>query len=217
MPLHLFTFNMFSENTYVLSNRSKECIIIDPGMSNREEDAVMFDFISQHEYTPKMILNTHCHIDHILGIDSLVRRFNIPFLAHEKELPTLERGPIAAQLWNVPFRDCPVPDQFIKEGDLISFGEFDLEIMEVPGHAPGHIAIIERNHQIIFGGDVLFKGSVGRVDLPGCNKQDLIDSIQKKLYQLPDEFRVYPGHGESTTIGEEKTNNYFVSASRVNL
>lgn len=217
MPLHLFTFNMFSENTYVLCNQDKECIIIDPGMSSREEDAIMIDFIEKNEYVPKMILNTHCHIDHILGVDTLTRKYSIPFLAHEKELSTLERGPIAAQLWNVPYRDCPTPDQFLEHGENIKFGEFNLEILFVPGHAPGHIAIVEREHGVVFGGDVLFKGSVGRVDLPGCNKEDLVKSIQDVLYALPDHFRVYPGHGDSTTIGEEKESNYFVSASRVSL
>lgn len=217
MPLHLFTFNPFRENTYVLSNERKECMVVDPGMSDRREEEEMLDFIRKSGLTPVMILNTHGHIDHILGVDTLKKAFGIPFVIHENELPVLERAPVAAQLWNVSYSGCPAPDRFVKEGETIDFGEFRLEVLEVPGHSPGHIALVDHGHSFVLGGDVLFRESVGRVDLPGANHEDLIRSIQEKLYRLPDHYQVYPGHGEMTTIGHEKRHNPFVRPDQATL
>lgn len=210
MSLHLFTFNGFQENTYVLVNSSKEAIIIDPGMSDRLEEKVFTEFIEKNEIIPKMILNTHCHIDHILGVDFVKRTYSIPFLAHRNELPIIDRGEVSASMFGVNFNGCPHPDRFVEDGENISFGDYSLDVIFVPGHCPGHLAFIDHAHRQLIGGDVLFKGSVGRVDLPGCNSADLVQSIQQKLYILPDDYVVHSGHGPATTIGEEKKTNYFV-------
>lgn len=212
MSLHLFTFNAFQENTYVLVNEHSEAIVFDPGMSDSFEEKVFSDFIERNGLTLKMIANTHCHIDHILGVDFVKRKYNIPFLAHQKDLEVIERAERSAAMWNISFNGCPTPDKFLEEGDIISFGQYNLEVIFVPGHCPGHIAFVDHTHKQVIIGDVLFKGSVGRVDLPGCNPEDLVSSLQQKIYVLPEDYVVHPGHGPSTTIGEEKHSNYFVGA-----
>ncbi len=210
MNIAQFTFNIFSENTYLLFDETNQCVIVDPGMTDENEDEILFDFIKEKNLIPVLVLNTHCHIDHILGNASSCKTYRIPLVAHKLELETLKRGPVASLMWNVPYRESPQPDRFIDEGDQIQFGNTTLDILFLPGHAPGHIAFIHPADKVIIGGDVLFRGSVGRVDLPGCNPSDLVHSIQEKLYRLPDDFVVYPGHGPETTIGEEKKNNIFV-------
>ena len=210
MHIAQFTFNIFSENTYVLFDETQQCVIIDPGMTNDDEDRILFDFLSEKDLTPMMVLNTHCHIDHILGNASSCKKYGIELYAHRLDLETLQRGPIASAMWGVPYRESPQPHHFIDEGEQIQFGNTSLDILFLPGHAPGHVAFIHHQDKVVIGGDVLFKGSVGRVDLPGCNASDLVQSIQKKLYQLSDDYTVYPGHGPETTIGEEKINNVFV-------
>lgn len=212
MSLHLFTFNAFQENTYVLVNDKSEAIVFDPGMSDSFEEKVFSDFIERNGLTLKMILNTHCHIDHILGVDFVKRKYGVPFYAHQNDLEVIERAERSAAMWNISFNGCPTPDHFLNEGDIIEFGQYKLEIVFVPGHCPGHIAFIDHAHKQVIIGDVLFKGSVGRVDLPGCNAEDLVNSLQEKIYKLPEEYVVHPGHGPATTIGEEKQSNYFVGA-----
>lgn len=217
MKIHVFTFNSFQENTYILFDESKKAIIIDPGMMDEDEENLFIDFIEKNNLTPSCIINTHCHIDHILGVKFLVEKFNIPFHAHKNEIVMIERSSSVSLMYGIPFQGCPLPHQFIDESSAFFLGDEKLEFLFVPGHSPGHLAIIIHSLKTIIAGDVLFKGSVGRVDLPGCNPQDLVESIQKKMYQLPNEYSVLPGHGEFTTIGEEKKSNYFVSESIVRL
>jgi hydroxyacylglutathione hydrolase len=210
MKIHVFVFNPFQENTYLVADESGKCLIIDPGMADEAEAHILFDFIEKHNYSPELIVNTHCHLDHILGNQSCVNRFSIPILASEGELAMLDRAPSASLMWGVPYRISPNPDRFIKNGERISIGQLEFVIADVPGHSPGHVALIERNQKAIFSGDVLFRGSIGRSDLPGCDGQLLLQSIRGTLYQFPDDFVVYSGHGPETTIGEEKKHNPFV-------
>jgi glyoxylase-like metal-dependent hydrolase (beta-lactamase superfamily II) len=217
MNIQIFTFNAFQENTYLLIGQTGHCIIIDPGMTDPEEDQVLFSYIQSNQLKPSMVLNTHCHIDHIMGVQACLDQYHIPFLAHEKELAVIDRGGSSALNWNIPFRGCPYPDRHIDEGEIIDLDGFRLEVLFVPGHCPGHLAFVNRSSKFVVGGDVLFKGSVGRVDLPGCNKQDLIDSVQQKMYALPDDFAVLPGHGEMTTIGAEKKTNHFIRSTDVSF
>lgn len=210
MHIAKFTFNPFSENTYVLFDETKECIIVDPGMTDDDEDQILFDFIREKGLKPKRVLNTHCHIDHILGNSITCETYQIELVAHKLEIETLKRGPISSAMFGINYRESPNPHSFIDEGEEILFGNTVLDILFVPGHAPGHVAFVHHADKVIIGGDVLFRGSVGRVDLPGCNPKDLVNSIQKKLYLLPDDYEVFSGHGPETTIGEEKRNNIFV-------
>jgi glyoxylase-like metal-dependent hydrolase (beta-lactamase superfamily II) len=210
MRIAQFTFNAFSENTYVLADNTGEAIIIDPGMTDAQEDAILFEYMSDEKLTPRLILNTHCHLDHILGNTSTSERYSIPMWCHANEIAVIERASATSLMFGIPYRPSVLPSKTLTEGDEITIGTITLKTLFVPGHAPGHLAFVSWEESVVFSGDVLFQGSVGRVDLPGCNAQDLVASIQQKMYQLPDDFVVYSGHGPSTTIGAEKQNNFFV-------
>ncbi len=210
MKITTFTFNPFAENTYLLEDEAGDCCIVDPGMMDETEDEVLFRYINSNGLNVKFLLNTHCHIDHILGNSSVKKAYNIGLWTSEKELAVLEMAPFASSMWNVPYRISPQPERFIDEGDIIEFGSVRLEILFVPGHSPGHLAFVNHLDKTIIGGDVLFKGSIGRTDLPGCNGTDLVSSILNKFYTIGDDYVVYPGHGDPTTIGEEKVYNPFV-------
>ncbi len=194
----------------MLADNAGEAIIIDPGMTDAQEDAILFEYIHDEKLTPRLILNTHCHLDHILGNSSTSERYGIPMWCHANEIAVIERAAATSLMFGIPYRPSVLPSKTLAEGDEITIGAITLKTLFVPGHAPGHLAFVCWEESVIFSGDVLFQGSVGRVDLPGCNAQDLVASIQQKMYQLPDDFGVYSGHGPSTTIGAEKQHNFFV-------
>jgi hydroxyacylglutathione hydrolase len=205
-----FTFNPFSENTYVIADSAGNAIIIDPGMLDISEDSMLFEYIEEEGLAPRIILNTHCHLDHILGNTAVAERYGIEMRCHALELPVIERAASTSLMFGIPYRPSVLPTKTIEEHEVISVGDITLETLFVPGHAPGHLAFVCRDEQVVFSGDVLFKGSVGRVDLPGCNAAHLVESIQTKMYALPDDYVVYSGHGPQTTIGDEKRDNFFV-------
>jgi len=208
-----FTFNPFQENTFIIWDDSKECLIIDPGCYYPNEFEELDAFVTKENLVPKGILNTHCHIDHVLGVSQLMEQYDIPFIIHEKEQVNLDRLSMQAQMFGLPLRHAtPEADQLISEGDAMAFGNTELAVLFVPGHSPGHLAFHHKDSSLLIGGDVLFRNSIGRTDLPGCNASDLISSIKTKLYTLPENTTVLPGHMENTTIGYEMKNNPFVKA-----
>jgi len=210
-----FTFNPFQENTFVLSDNTKEAVVIDPGCNSSAENKVLTDFIEEKELKIVKLLNTHCHIDHVFGNQFIKDKYGVQLYMHELDVPTLKAAKLAADMYQIkPFTESE-PDVFISEKDTIEFGESSLEILFVPGHAPGHVAFLNRNQKFIISGDVLFNGSIGRYDFPGCSKEDLINSIQNVLYKLDDDITVYTGHGPETSIGHEKEYNPLVSAFQV--
>jgi hydroxyacylglutathione hydrolase len=215
--IQVFTFNPFQENTYLIWDHSRECVIIDPGASDRAERETLSGFIQENDLKPVRLLNTHCHIDHVLGNDYVFRTWGLKPEFHRLDIPTLERGIQSSAMFGIPYDPSPEAGRFIEEGEEIRFGQTTLKTLFVPGHAPGHIAFYNEADSYLIAGDVLFNGSVGRVDLPGCNPQDLVDSIQQKVYLLPDETTVCPGHGPQTTIGREKISNSFVRMNDQNL
>lgn len=204
-----FTFNPFMENTYVLYDETKEAVIIDPGCYEPEEQSMLTAFIKDENLKPKFILNTHCHIDHVLGNAFVKKTYGIQLIIGEKELETLKA--VEAYAPNYGFRayEATEPDSLLKEGEEINFGNTTLHHLFVPGHAPGHIAFYDDTKKFIIGGDVLFEGSIGRTDLPGGDFETLIKSIHSEFFKFPDETIVYSGHGMHTTIGNEKSSNPF--------
>lgn len=210
IQIEIFTFNPFQENTYILWDETQECVIIDPGCHVYEERKALTDFISEKKLKPVKLLNTHAHIDHILGNAFIKRNYNISYFLHEKDLPVLNTAPDRAAFWGFPAYEHSSVDEYLEEGKDISFGNSTLQVFFTPGHAPGHVVFYAKDQNFVIGGDVLFKGSVGRTDLPLCSFADLEKSIKTKLYTLSDQTVVYPGHGPSTTIGFEKKNNPFV-------
>lgn len=212
IQVHTFTFNPFSENTYVLADETKECVIVDPGCSDYEERKELKDFIENNNLKVIHLLNTHAHIDHVLGNEFVKRTFGVKLHLHRKDLPVLQNAASRAEVYGFPNYEGSEVDVFIEEGDIIKFGNTELEILFVPGHAPGHVAFINREENICVSGDVLFKQSVGRTDFPLCSFSDLEKSIRTKLYTLDDDMVVFPGHGGITTIGYEKKNNPYVKS-----
>lgn len=204
-----FEFNAFAECTYVVYNESKQCIIVDPGCFGSEEQNVLKDFISDNKLEPVLLVNTHCHVDHILGNYFIKETFNVPFLMHRLEVPVLQAAPLYTEMYGFPGYQGIEPDSFLEEGNKVIFGTTELEALLVPGHAPGHIALVSREEKICLSGDVLFRHSIGRTDIPYGDFDTLLQSIRTKLFLLSDDTVVYPGHGPTTTIGEEKRYNPF--------
>ena len=210
LSLKAFTFNPVQENTYVLYNEKKECCIIDPGCYFAEERELLKDYIDKSGLEPVLLLNTHCHLDHVFGNKFVHETWNLTLHIHEKEKLMLQRAPIAGKTWQLPFDNYEEDLLFIKEGETIKVGEEELEIRFTPGHSPGSVIFYHEAGGFVIGGDVLFNGSIGRTDLPGGDYDTLINSIQTQLFTLPDETKVYSGHGSLTTIGFEKMNNPYV-------
>lgn len=206
-----FVCNPFSENTYILSDDSKECIIIDPGMYSGAEQNEIVAYIKSNELTPKLLLNTHCHIDHVLGNRFIYDQFGLFPQFHEGELPVLESVPAFAAPMGMRYELSPLPQHFLADSGTIIFGKSELSLIFAPGHSPAHLCFYSQEDQLLIGGDVLFNRSIGRTDLPGGNYQQLITNIKEKLFKLPDDCIVYPGHGPETSIGEEKKFNPFLS------
>ena len=211
LQIKSFVFNPIQENTYILFNELNECIIIDPGCYFDEENELLQRFIAEKRLTPKMLLNTHCHLDHVFGNKFVAEAYQLTLQIHEKEKVMLEMAPVSGLKYNVPFDNYNGELIFLKEGDTIKFGDNELQVIEAPGHSPGSICFYCKQQNFIISGDVLFQQSIGRTDLPGGDHQTLINNIRNKLLLLPDETKVYSGHGPATTIGEEKKYNPYLS------
>lgn len=206
-----FTFNPVQENTYVVYNEKGQCCIIDPGCYFASEALELKNFIDQNHLQPVYLLNTHCHLDHIFGNRWVHETFGLQLHLHQLEKAVLEYGPTAGQLWQLPFVNYDGELTFIDEGDVIRIGNDELHILFTPGHSPGHVSFYSKEHKFVISGDVLFQGSVGRTDLPGGDFTVLEESIKSKLYTLPADTIVHPGHGETTTIADEINSNPFVT------
>lgn len=208
MQIQVFTFNPFQENTYIAYDEQKNAVIIDPGCSTHAEQETMVRFIEQNELQIKAILNTHCHIDHVFGNAAMVEKYSVEIYTHQGELQTLAQAQTTADMYGFSqYVASPIPTQFLEEGERIVFGEMEFEVLFIPGHSIAHIAFYNEKEGVLFGGDVLFKGSFGRYDLPGGNLKTLQDSIINHFFKLPADTIVLSGHGPQTTIGEEKESN----------
>ncbi len=207
-----FTFNAFQENTYILYNENKKAFIFDPGCSDTEEEEKLFRFIEQNELQPVALINTHCHIDHVLGNHAVKERYSIPYWAPAGEEAVLQVAPLTAQMYQIPYQHSPAPDQWIDTSHSMSLDGEEWKILLTPGHSPASLVFYLPEANVAIAGDVLFRDSIGRTDLPGGDHDELLSNIREKLYTLPDETVVYPGHGPETTIGYEKRNNPFVRA-----
>jgi|LSQX01.1.fsa_nt_gb glyoxylase-like metal-dependent hydrolase (beta-lactamase superfamily II) len=206
-----FVVNPLQENSYVLSDETGSCVIVDPGFYFEEEYEELRLYIAENRLTPVMIANTHCHFDHIFGVETLRKQYNIPFLAHRDDEFWLEQAIAQGKMFGFDVEPVNSPDSYFEEGELLKFGNTELEIIHIPGHSPGHVVFYSEVDDVVIGGDVLFHGSIGRTDLPGGNHQALISGIKNKLFLLPDETKVFCGHGPETTLGFEKNNNPFLT------
>lgn len=210
LTVHCFTYNPFQENTYLLINEKKECIIIDPGCYFENERKEFLQYIHENDLSPVGLLNTHCHLDHIFGNKLSARTWKLELEIHPLEQPVLDAAPQFGLMYNIPFEPSSPPARFLEDGQQIVWGADRLEVILAPGHSPGSVCFFCREQAFIISGDVLFHESIGRSDLPGGDPDVLLRSIRQRLYVLDDNVQVYPGHGPETTIGHEKKHNPFV-------
>ena len=211
MKVKSFTFNPFQENTYVIYDETKECIIIDPGCYNEKERTELRTFITSEGLKPVKLINTHCHIDHVLGNKFTSELWDLELFMHEEDLPLLEDAGNISKIYGLEdYEGSPSPKHFLTQGDILNFGESSFNILFTPGHAPGHICLYSQKNNLLIAGDVIFQRSIGRTDLPGGDHNTLINSISTQLFPLPNKTQVFCGHGPSTTIGYEKEYNPFL-------
>lgn len=211
MTIHTFVFNPFMENTYVAFDETKECIVIDPGCFATEEGKVLQHFITSNRLVVKHLINTHLHLDHVFGNLFVERTYGVQAQANKEDEFLLKQVSAQAEAFGIRYDDeQPLLKHYLIEGDTIAFGKNTLTVIHVPGHSPGSLCFYDAVSGTLFAGDVLFKGSIGRTDLPKGNYEQLINSISAKLLVLPDETVVYSGHGPATTIGHEKAYNPYL-------
>jgi len=205
-----FVFSPVEENTYVVYNEARDCCIIDPGCYSSNERNELKDFIDELGLLPKYLLNTHCHLDHVFGEKFVADTYHLVPHLHQNEKEMLDLSPLAGLRWNLPFDGYKGEVNYLTEGEEVRLGEDKLKVIYAPGHSPGHICFYCKSQHFLVGGDVLFRQSIGRTDLPGGDFDTLIENIRNKLFVLPDDVVVYSGHGPETTIGFEKANNPFL-------
>ena len=206
-----FTFNPFSENTFVLfDNVTRDAIVVDPGCYTTNEQKQLQKFIVDNKLIIKRLINTHCHLDHVFGNRFVEETYGVELEAHRAELPVLARAHIAGGMYGTPMPEQVPFSTFIEDGDEISLGNATFKAILAPGHSPGSLCFYNEKEEFLIGGDVLFFQSIGRTDLPGGNHKQLIESILTRLFTLPDATKVYCGHGQPTTIGYERYNNPFL-------
>jgi hydroxyacylglutathione hydrolase len=209
IKIQQFTFNAYQENTYLLYDETGECVIIDPGMYESYEQNELVAFVKTNQLKPVLLLNTHCHLDHVFGNKFVFDQWGLKPQFHQGELFVLHSIVSYAPGMGFRYEISPEPEVFLEESDVVTFGNSRLELLLAPGHSPAHLCFYAKEENFLIGGDVLFYGSIGRTDLPGGNHEQLLRSIREKLFSLPKDCVVYPGHGKSTLIGFEKENNPF--------
>ena len=213
LTVKVFSFNPFQENTYVLSDASGQCIIIDPGCYTPEEKEILSGYIQSEGLKPFMLINTHCHLDHIFGNAFVSGQYSLTLHMHKLEDPVLDFGPSAGLMYNLPFQHYAGPKEYIEAGQEIVIGSSSLKVLFTPGHSPGSISLYCPTQDLLICGDVLFHRSIGRTDLPGGDQDVLLKTIRTELFVLPENTVVLSGHGPATTIGEEKVENPFLNGT----
>lgn len=209
LQIAMFTFSPIQENTYLLYNEAGQAVLIDPGCYFQEEKDELASFMESQQLQLEKLLQTHCHLDHVFGLKWAAEKWQLTPHLHANEERVLQWAPASGKMWNLPFDNYTGPFNSLQAGQTISLGTDTLTVIFAPGHSPGHVCFYSPAQGFVIGGDVLFQGSIGRTDLPGGSHSQLLESIRTQLFTLPDETVVYPGHGPSTTIGEEKRSNPF--------
>lgn len=204
-----FPNNPFQENTYILYDETGECAIVDPGMYTGAEQNAVVNFIKQNNLKPVLLLNTHCHVDHVLGNKFVFDQYGLKPQFNKGETEIFEAVSAYAPAMGITYELSPSPEVYLPETGSVKFGNTTLELIFAPGHSPAHLCFYDVAANFVIGGDVLFRGSIGRTDLQGGNFEQLIKNIEEKLFTLPDNCTIYPGHGPETTIGFEKKHNPF--------
>lgn len=211
IKIGVLPFNPFQENTIVVSDETGECIIVDAGNYNAQENAALSKYISDNGLKPVMAVNTHGHVDHMLGVNHVKETYGVPFAIHGKDKFLIESAPTHGAIYGFQVDKVPTVDIDLEGQEELKFGNTTFRIIETPGHTPGHIALYNPENKLLLTGDTLFRESIGRTDLPGGDYSWIMRSILDKLIPLGDEVRFYPGHGMESTIGHETLYNPFVT------
>lgn len=210
MKIEFFRFNLFEVNTYAVYDETKECVIIDPGCYSQAERDFFLKFLQEKGLKPVLIANTHCHSDHILGVNFLKEKFSIPFAANEKDKFLLENADKYASRWGWKISEPIKIDIECQEDTVLKFGNSELKCTLTPGHTPGGMTIYAEKEKFMFTGDTIFKGTIGRTDLEGASYEDEMNSIRNKILRFDCAYEIFPGHGEPTSVSHETTENPFV-------
>jgi len=210
LTIHSFCFNAFQENTYVIYNEKKNAMIVDPGCYLKNEQDELSGFISENKLKPTLLLNTHCHLDHVFGNNFVSEQYGLTAHFHKNEQAVIDRLPQGGERWGVPCEPYKGPVQYIEQDEIIQLDEASFQVLLTPGHSPGSVCFYNKQQDFMIGGDLIFKDGVGRTDLPGCNPLDLINSIRTQILPLPDTMTIYAGHGPETTLGREKKANPYI-------
>ncbi len=216
MKIKTFEFNPLGVNTYLLSDETNECVVIDAAFYYADEKTELLNYIIDNDYVVKHLINTHLHFDHLFGVNALASHFGLTLGYNRADEFLLNNISEQLKVFGIPGSNNdykPRTGNWLDEGDVVEFGNQSLKVFHAPGHSPGSLLFYSEDSASVFSGDVLFRGSIGRTDLVGGNFEELVKSIQSKLFVMPNETKVYPGHGPATTIGYEKKNNPFVGIS----
>ena len=210
LKIHTLVYSPWQENTYVIAAENGECIIVDPGCLITAEQEDLVEFLNEKKLTPVKLVNTHLHLDHVFGNRFVCETFNLGAEAHKADEFWLENMvPYAAQMGVEVKQNPPALNAHLEHNQVIEFGGSTLKVLHVPGHSPGGVALYLEKEKTLIAGDILFRESIGRADLPGGDFDALIAGIKEHLLVLPEDTVVYCGHGPSTTIGHEKVHNQF--------
>ena len=209
LSVKTFVFNPIRVNTHIVYNENKDCVIIDAGNLDPFEDQQILNYIDKNGLKPLMLLNTHSHIDHVMGNKAIADKYHIELAVSPIEKPFYEKVWAYAAAFGIYFTQdrCLTPTIDLADGEIIKIGDDELKVLYTPGHAPGHVCFYDKKDSIVFTGDTLFYRGIGRCDLPGGNYSQIEKSIREVLYKLPDDTMAFCGHGSMTWIGDEKRNN----------
>ena len=211
MNIAQLTFNPFQENTYVVWDDTRECVVIDAGNYSSQEDAALVKFLSEKNLKPVMALNTHGHVDHMLGVNRIKEEYGASFAIHGADRFLIETAPTHGSIYGFRVGEVPATDVDLDGVPEVKFGNTVLKVIHTPGHTPGHVCYYEPESRTLFSGDTLFKESIGRTDLPGGDYGWIMRSIIDRLLPLGGDVKFYPGHGPSSTIGHEMLYNPFIT------
>jgi glyoxylase-like metal-dependent hydrolase (beta-lactamase superfamily II) len=209
MKIYKEEFSPIQVNTYIVEGDDGECIIIDCGCYGKAEEKRLDNFLEARSLTPRLLLNTHCHLDHIFGNAFMLERFGLRSWFHEGDRYNHSIAPKHAQMFGLAMDPPPEPEGYLTDGQIVTAAGLSFEVIAVPGHSQGGVAFYSAKNGVVFTGDALFAGSIGRSDLPGGNHEQLMTNIRTRLFILPPDTVVYPGHGPETTIGDEMRSNPF--------
>lgn len=211
MKIYKEVFSPIQVNTYIVEGDEGGCIVIDCGCYGQAEERRLEEFLTARALKPVLLLNTHCHLDHIFGNGFMLERFGLRTWFHEGDSHNHAAATQHARMFGLDMEEPPMPEGYLSDGEVVTAAGVSLEVIAVPGHSPGGIAFYSEKDGVIFTGDALFAGSIGRSDLPGGDHEQLMTNIRSRLFSLPPDTVVYPGHGPETTISDEmKSNPFFV-------